>query len=95
MNNEEPDKPILDEQGKRKGQIVLDRITSNWGIILFGMIIVLICLITLYNLGDAQQQCNEHWIKEFEKCSCACKPSPLLNSTIYSIPGVDIYDNHD
>ena len=81
------------EREKDKSEVfynILDHISSNVVVYILLIIALGACGYTLYTVGDYQQECNNHYAKEFKKCICKSiytfNQSPQLPLTNIMLP---------
>jgi len=42
--------------------------------------VILVCLLTLLDVGNYQEKCNTHWINEWNESGCGVDPDPFNTS---------------
>jgi len=75
-----------------------DQIKNNYGWIVMYLILLLITLLALLYVSSIQEDCNEHWIKEFERrCDNYGSEKPNLSEWVgyYDIEGVEEDETKD
>jgi hypothetical protein len=61
------------EKEERNFRPFLEFVKRDFVYIILLLVAVLGCMYTLYNVGDYQQQCNEHWIEQMNMGNCICQ----------------------
>lgn len=72
MQQNKEKKEEADQEQVVECGFIFEYVKHEWKIIAMCLVVLLMCMYVLYNIGDFQQRCNEHWEGELERCSCVC-----------------------